>query len=228
MHFFSFIRARIGRDPAEFQRWYLKDYAPRLQDAFPNMRLHRVNLCEAGPTELRTVHDSENPNDRYDVVAETWFDSVVEFRESVEGKIAGTLREAADIQNWYLVSDRVILDQPKPTPARTSGFKLVRELLFHDDLSDAAAKRCWAHHGDLALKIHIGMTHYVQHWVEAVLSPNTPRVRGISELFFPTRDDLVERYYESPRGRSQVLHDTGHFIQRRLPRVYSHEHVLKS
>jgi hypothetical protein len=32
MHFFSFIRARAEREPAEFQQWYLASYGPRLQD----------------------------------------------------------------------------------------------------------------------------------------------------------------------------------------------------
>ncbi|MDP6805057.1 MAG: hypothetical protein QF902_06955 [Rhodospirillales bacterium] len=228
MHFFSFIRARAERDPAEFQQWYLESFGPRLQEKSPNMRGHLVNVCVAGPAELKNPHDSVDSGDRYDIVAETWFDSVPEFRESVEGELARELDAAADVQNRYLVSDTVVIDRRQPTPPRIQGYKMMREILFYDDLPDAAAKRQWVHHGELALTVHVGVTHYVQHWVEQVLSPETPKVRGISELFVPTKEDLVNRYYDSPRGQAEVTHDTGHFIQRQLPRVYSHEHVLKA
>ena len=228
MHFFSFVRARAGRDPAAFQQWYLEFYGPRLQDAFPHLRRHLVNVCVAGPAELRNPKDSDDPMDRYDIVAETWFDSVSDFAASVAGELARELDAAADVQNRYLVSDTVVIDRRQPASPRDEGYKMMREILFYEDLPDAAAKRQWAHHGTLAPTVHVGVTHYVQHWVEQVLSEGTPPVRGISELFVPTRDDLVNRYYDSPRGRAEITHDTGHFIQRQLPRVYAREHVLKA
>lgn len=227
MHFLSFMRAREGRDPQVFQQWYLGEFAPRLgRDQFA-LRRHLVNVCVTGPTELRTVHDSDDPRARYEIVDEMWFDSSDEFRRAMLGPGARDLADAVDVMNCYQVSDTVVLDRRRDTPPRTEGYKLLRELLFHEDLPDAAAKRLWTHHGKLALQVHVGMTHYLQHWIEEVLTSGTPRVRGISQLFFPSRDELVQRYYESPRGRAEILHDTGHFIERRLPRVYSHEHVLK-
>jgi hypothetical protein len=227
MQLITFLRARQGRRAAEFQEWYLNHFATRMQRDCPFILRHLVNLTETGPQELRTMHDSDDPQARYDVVTQLWCHALSEVRAASARQLTDELLDWVDIHNSYRVQERLVLDRSNTQASRQSGFKLLRELIFFDDLSDAAAKRCWAHHGELALKIHVGMSCYAQLWVEETLSAAPLPTRGISELFFPTRDDLVERYYESPRGREQVLHDTGHFIQKRLPRVYSHEHVVE-
>jgi hypothetical protein len=227
MQLITFLRARIDRNPAEFQDWYLNGFAPRLQQRCPQVHHHLVNLTEPGPTELRTMHDSDDPQARYDVVTQMWCGTVAELRAASAQQLTDELLQWADVHNSYRVQETVVLEDKSAPANRQRGFKLLRELIFFDDLSDAAAKRCWAHHGNLALKIHTGMSRYAQHWVEETLSAARLPTRGISELFFPSREDLVQRYYESQRGREQVLHDTGHFIEKRLPRVYSHEHEVK-
>jgi hypothetical protein len=228
MQLITFLRARQERKPVEFQEWYLNRFASRMQQDCPFVLRHVVNLTEAGPEELRTMHDSDDPQARYDVVTQLWCETASEIREASARQLNTDLLDWADVHHSYSVQERVVLDKSNAQSNRQNGFKLLRELIFFEDLSDAAAKRCWAHHGNLAVKIHVGMTRYSQLWVEETLSPAPLPARGISELFFPTHEDLAQRYYESPRGREQVLHDTGHFIQKRLPRVYSHEHVVKA
>jgi len=226
MDFMAFIRASQNCPARDFQTWYLGIFAPTLVDRHPGLERHVVNVTEQGPEELRLPHDSRDPAARYDVVAQMACKKE-EFRSVLETMRAG-LAGRADGLHAYRVSDTVVLDKEPSRPDSLPGFKLLRELLFYEDMSDAAARRCWAHHARLALKVHVGMTRYVQHWVEERMSPDSPATRGISELYFPTREDLVQRYYESPRGRDEVVHDTGHFIERRLPRVYAREHVLKT
>lgn len=227
-HFMSFMRARPGKDPAAFKEWYLNVYAPRLQAGNPRPSHHVVNLTVSGPDELKLSHDSSDPLARYDVVAQMHFSTTAEFRAAVGLELDGELAEWIDVRNSYRLSDAVILDRPPPAEAPGPRYKLLRELVFHEDLSDQAARRCWTHHAALALKVHAAMYGYVQHWIEERLTPGLPPVRGISELRFPNRDILTHGYYESPRGREEILHDTGHFIQRRLPRVYANEYVLKA
>lgn len=228
MQLITFLRARQECKPAEFQEWYLNCFASRMQEDCPFVMRHIVNLTETGPQELRTMHDSDDPQARYDVVTQLWCETSSEIREASARQLSSDLLDWADVHHSYRVRETVVLDKGNAQSNRREGFKLLRELIFFEDLSDAAAKRCWAHHGSLAVKIHVGMTRYSQLWVEETLSAAPLPTRGISELLFPTREDLVERYYELPRGREQVLHDTGHFIQKRLPCVYSHEHVVKA
>ena len=105
MHFLSFMRAREGRDPKAFQEWYLGDFAPRLGRDHPKLQRHLVNVCGAGPIELRTVHDSDDPRARYEVVDEMWFDSPDDFRRALLGPAARELAESIDVMNCYRVSD---------------------------------------------------------------------------------------------------------------------------
>jgi hypothetical protein len=82
------------------------------------------------------------------------------------------------------------------------------------------------HHANLAVKVHTGASRYVQHWVEERVSRSSPHTRGIVEFYFPSERDLVERYYASPAGKEAVMHDTGHFIEHRLPRAYAREAAI--
>jgi hypothetical protein len=227
MNFMIFIRARADRDPRAFQDWYRGRFAPALLTRHQDLGRFVINLTEKGPGELLLAHDSSDPAERYDVVTEVALDSVATFRAIFGGAAGAEVEGWADRLHAYRVSDTVILDKEPPRSERLPGYKLLRELLFYTDLPDRAAQRLWTHHARLALKVHVGMTRYLQHWVEERLSPDAPATRGISELYFPTREELAQRYYESPRGRDEILHDTGHFIEQRLPRVYAREFVLK-
>lgn len=228
MHFMIFMRARAERDGRAFQDWYLKDHAPRQQERNRAITRHYVNLTTEGPPELRLAHDSADPRARYDVVAQIWCETVAEFRAATEDGAGAELSAWIDQRHAYRVSDTTILDKEPNRSDRSSGYTLLRELLFHGDMSDAAARRCWTHHAKLALKVHVGMTRYIQHWIDERMTAETPPARGISELYFPSREELAQRYYESPRGRDEIVHDTGHFIDKRLPRVYSYEHILRA
>ncbi|MCE2482769.1 MAG: hypothetical protein J4F33_07765, partial [Alphaproteobacteria bacterium] len=77
-HFMSFMRARPGKDPADFKEWYLNAYAPRLQAGNPRPSHHVVNLTVPGPDELKLSHDSSDPLARYDVVAQMHFSTTAE------------------------------------------------------------------------------------------------------------------------------------------------------
>jgi len=89
---------------------------------------------------------------------------------------------------------------------------LVGRLMFHGDLPDSAARRSWALHAGLAERVHIGACHYVQNWVLEALVPDCPPTRGLPELRFPDEAAAVERFFDSERGRMEILQDTAHFV----------------
>ena len=221
MTIIAFLRAAPDRAGAEFQQWYLRDFAPRFERDAATLRRHVVNLTQPGPEELRLSYDSRDTLARYDVVAELAWDDpdpAAAFRA-----FDAALSDWADVRHGYRLSSSVVLDDERDDANPRPGIKLFRELVFFLDMSDAAVKRCWAHHANLAVKVHTGARRYVRHWVEQRLSAGVDTVRGVVEFYFPTLDDLVERYYESPRAREAVIHDTGHFIEQRLPRAYTRE-----
>ena len=217
----AFLRAAPDRKAADFKHWYASEFAPRFNEATATLRRHVVNVTEQGPEALRLSYDSADPLARYDVVAElAWanVDPRRAFRAYDEALVAW-----ADVRHGYLLSSTVVLDAPRASREPLPGIKLFRELLFYMDMSDEAVKRCWAHHAKLAVRVHTGAARYVRHWVDERLSPGLPPIRGVVEFYFPTAEDLVERYYQSPEGKQAIIHDTGHFIHERLPRAYARE-----
>ncbi|GAO56804.1 hypothetical protein [Novosphingobium sp. MD-1] len=96
--------------------------------------------------------------------------------------------------------------------AEDEAITLLGRLMFHADLPDPAAKRCWAHHTALAEKVHVGASRYIQNWITRAITPDCPPVRGLPELRFPDRKALIEGFFDSDRGRDEVVHDTSHFV----------------
>jgi hypothetical protein len=223
MDFLIFLRARGGRSAQGFKDWYVDRFAGRALELSPGLRRHVANLAVEGPAELRPPQYDPDPQARYDVVASLALDDGAGFRAILED---AALADWADVRNGYRVSDTLVIDREPSRATALPGYKIIREILFHADMPDSAARRSWTHHGSLAKKVHVGVTRYVQHWVEERIGPNPHPVRGISDLYLPDWETMLQRYYDSPRGREEVSHDAGHFIESQLPRVYAQEHVL--
>lgn len=52
-----------------------------------------------------------------------------------------------------------------------------------------------------------------------MLTPDSPPARGLPELRFPDEAALVDRFFDSDRGRDEILQDTAHFVASG-PRLY--------
>jgi len=223
MDYLIFLRARAELPAQRFKDWYVDQFAIRAAELCPAIRRHVANLAVEGPPELRSPQDDADPRARYDVVASLELDDDAAFC-AILGDVA--LANRADVRNGYRVSDTVVIDREPQRADSLPGYKILREIVFHADIPDSAARRSWIHHGHLARRVHVGVTRYVQHWVEERYGPNPPPVRGISDLYLPDWETMAQRYYDSARGREEVSHDAGHFIETQLPRVYTREHVL--
>jgi hypothetical protein len=228
MHILMFLRACAGRPAQGFKDWYVTAFAHRLQQHGPVLRRHVANLAVDGPEELRQRQSSEQPDARYDVVAQLELDDVTAFRAAWDASAAAELGSWVDVLHLYRVAPTIVIDKEAARPESLPGYKVMREIMFHSDMPDSAARRSWTHHGNLSRIVHVGVTRYIQYWVEERLSPTPLPIRGISELYLPTWEALAQRYYDSARGREEVTHDAGHFIANQLPRVYAREHVLIS
>lgn len=220
----SFAKARPGRERAEFQQWFLKEYAARLT-AVPGSRRCVVNLVDVTPAKVSWRRpDEANPipdAPPYDVVSEVWVDDAENFA------MPDGLETWCDTLHAYRVSETIEKDEQRVTPGqRSPGAKYIAVCVFHDDMSEAAARRSWAHHVGLALKVHVGMSKYVRNWVEIPPEPGTPYAQGIVELHFPTMADLENRWFDSESGRLQIVQDIGHFLKSGN-RMFTSEYVLR-
>jgi hypothetical protein len=210
----------------ELRRWCLEEIGARLATS-AEMQHFIVNVAKANP--LPELYPGESlEGDEFDVVLQSWASSLAIWEKAFrpfEGELSALSAKRFD----YRISERTIrhesalLRPGRPTP----GYKLMRGLVFHADLGAAAARRQWLHHADLAVRVHLGVARYTQHWVEERLSAEAPAIGGFSELHFPSLEAMRDRYFDSQRGRQEIIHDTGHFIASGSKRFYGEEQVFK-
>lgn len=137
--------------------------------------------------------------------------------------IAGTaslpqLPSSVTTLHAYIVESRLVFDRGE-SGSPGSSITLLGRLMFHADLPDSAARRSWTLHAKLAERVHVGADRYIQNWVTRALTPDSPPARGMPEMRFPDERALVERFFDSDRGRDEILQDTAHFVASG-PRLY--------
>jgi hypothetical protein len=225
-----FARARSNR--VAFQRWFLDEVVTGLAEDRTGIHRLTVNLVDDPPATpiYRPPSDRDAaagamPAPFYDLVVQLWLDGTDSFRRLETGAMS-ELAERAALLHAYRVTEAVIWDRQEVTPGtQTPGISFMGRLQFHDDMPDSAARRSWTLHTALARKVHVAATRYIQNWIEEPFGADTPPARGIPELHFATEQDLLERFFDSPRGREEVLQDTAHFIQDG-PRLYTREFIV--
>lgn len=207
----------------KFKEWLLGEFAPA-QSGFRDLI---VNIAVDMPSGLELYGSAEaDAGAHYDAVLEASCDSPCDFNN-----LLSAMRSAAPVAlslaHAYSVETHTVLHRAGFEPGLpTPGFKLVRGLYLYDDLPDAAAKRMWAHHSNLATKVHIGLSRYARHWVNGRITADTPPIRGLSDLHFPDEESMRTRYFDSVRGREEIIHDLGHFIASGTNRVFTKEYVF--
>lgn len=218
--------ARAGQ-AEEFKAWCLRTLAPGLLARAPAIERLIVNLAIPAPAEGPYGSAESLQGDEFDVVLQAWVPRLPVLVDAWR-PVAEAFGARTRLHHVYRLTETEVLYRPErlqgtPTP----GIKLLRGLYLFDDLPDAAAQRIWAHHSGLAVRVHVGLARYARHWVDQVLTPGSPPIRGLSDLHFPDEPSMRDRYFDSPRGREQIRHDLGHFIRGGTQRFHGREHILK-
>jgi hypothetical protein len=217
------LRARHAEEAQTFKSWCLDRLGSLHLPSDGSISRLVVNIAEPEPEELELYSDSKDPRPPYDVVLQL----------SCRADFA---QEAQRLARWedralchpYRVTRTVIRDAGRVADGRPSnGIKMIHPLHFHADMPDSAVRRSWANHARLAVKVHVGASRYCQNWIEDHLDGDAPGYRGLSELHFASRKELIEGYFDSPRGREEIAQDIAHFIVGRPPRVFTREHILR-
>lgn len=213
-------------DRSSLGHWCISCLAPHVA-AHAGVRGLIVNLAQENP--LSELYGGESlEGDDFDVIVQAWVPTLAAWRNAF-APLDGDMAERCAKRFDYRVTDFTV---KQDMPARhlgspSPGYKLMRGLIFHADLGLAAARRQWAHHAKLAVRVHAGATRYAQHWVDEVLTPDAPAVGGFSDLYFPSLEAMRDRYFDSPRGKDEIVHDIGHFIASGGKRFYGREYLIK-
>jgi hypothetical protein len=207
--------------------WLLDHAVAFSRDARPS-RL-TVNLNDQPPEVRVHVSSADAAADPYAAVLQLWFDAPDDpsaASEKLDALTAdGSLLRHAEGMSAYRIEETEIWNREQRRVGRAPGVTYLGLLDFHADMPDSAARRSWTLHANAARRVHVGCTRYQQNWIAAALTPDTDAARGIAELYFPSRDAIINGFFESERGRTEIRQDIGHFISRGT-RLYTSEYVL--
>lgn len=212
----------------QLQHWCLHEWGTRLaqvaslQKVIVNLAVKEVQLLPYGKSE--SLQDES-----IDVVIQLWPYSACNVLELLQSMQQALQPKVAQMHIYQLTDTEVLNRQGlEGFIGQVPGIKIMRGLYLYDDLPDTAAQRMWAHHSNLAAKVHIGLSRYARHWVDNMITEHSPQIRGLSDLHFPDLDSIQNRYFDSERGREEISHDIGHFIQDGTVRFFAQEYILKN
>ena len=112
----------------------------------------------------------------------------------------------------YRVREIVEKGSGYPTPGPLPGVSMVASLMALPDLAPGEAVAGYDRHPLTALRVHIGMDHYVRHVTQACETPGADPYFGFSVLHYATDEDRVRRHYATEDGPRQVAEDVAGYL----------------
>jgi hypothetical protein len=237
----TLVACESGRDRAAFRDRFLNRYAQFVLQHCPRIRRYVVDLVDVNAKlvfrKRRPAHREVDPPP-FDVVTEMWLDSFEDFkdqarlvdtpagRELLRDELAAMGAKCYD----YLISPVVQWDRVPAAPLsqRTPGVKSMFISRRLENLDIKAAEKAWREHRIAAVKHHSYATRYVQNGVIAALTNDAPVWHGCAELYYPTLEDLEQRFVGGTvEGEEEIAKDANRFVADSYP-LFCSEYVLRA
>ncbi len=238
----SLIACEAGRDRAAFRDRFLNRHAQLVLLHCPRIRRYVVDLVDVKAKVVfrgtTTPPHRELDPPPFDVITEMWFDSFDDFKDPArlyatpagEELIRDDLAEMGARCYHYLVSPVVQWDRVAAVALgqRTPGVKSMFISRRYENLDVKAAEKAWREHRIAAEKYHCYATRYVQNGVIAAMTPDAPVWHGCAELFYPTLEDLEQRFVGgTEEGEVEIAKDAARFVADSYP-LFTSEYVLRA
>ncbi len=234
MKFISLISRGPGQDRAEFQQWFVREHAPSVVKQVSHLGHYIANINEVSPNMGVAALDSAPVP--YDVVTEMVIEAAdpsQSARELYDTAVAPAITQSLGSRSAachsYLVNEVMQKDeQTFPLGQRAPGVNLISAITWAPGKNDVTGRQGWRKHGPLACRVHIGMTRYVQNYVEQALTPGAPPYNGVAILYFPTLQDLEQRLYDTPQNAEVIAADVKSFVDlEKIVTFYTTQYTLK-
>jgi EthD domain-containing protein len=238
----QFLACPPGADRAAFREHYLRRHAPMVLRNCPRLMRYVVNLVDIKASirhrmEMAPRLNREVDPPPFEVVTEMWFGSFDDYKDpqrlyaspAAAREIDDDLRAMGATVYDYLIAQTVQWDRtPRPAAGeRTPGVKAIILTRRKAELPNKEVEALWRKHRIVAEKYHCYATSYIQDGVIAPLTTNAPVAHGLAELYFPTKEDLEERFYGGTiEGETAVAADAGPFVADAIG-LYSSEYVMQ-
>lgn len=225
MHSYLHFLQALPETAEDYKQWWLNDLGPRIAESGDCIGLC-VNLVVSPPGTEELYRSEARIGEGYDVTVDLICPDEGTYRRIME-RYGPDLLARTKADHGYRVELSVEKDDAEKLRGHPSpGYKIMRGFFSFDDLPDSAFRRSWDVHVELAKKVH-GFARYVRYFVVEPVTEGAPAIRAATSLHFATARDAVERYFRIPGGREMIAHDTRHFIDCGLARVFTREYRLK-
>jgi hypothetical protein len=211
----STLRLPQGSTRADFQSWYIDDFCASRLKAESKIKRLVVNLVR----EKTPLSNGRVSSDDLAIYSEFWSgaDDVLSFVDVTAGTPGENVYRVAE-----LIEKNERADQIGQTPGVLQ-FGLCYPLKGH---SREQSRFFWDRHVPLALRVHVGMVHYVRNFVEAPLSNEADSIFGIPALHFPDVASMQSQFYDKLESIPEHAEDVADFVSAARSYV-AVRHVLK-
>jgi uncharacterized protein (TIGR02118 family) len=196
----------LWRDPDvefdAFQSWLVDECAPTLGSDRDVLGLAlRQTLAE------QMSGADGRSNDSLDALLSVW-------AEKPPRSLLAAASRARRREVWRVAEHRQkVYAEAPPEGSRTPGLGMVALMRAAPDTTREACQRYWVeHHAGLALRVHQGLSGYVQNVVLETLTPGGEDVIGVAELQFASREDYRDRFYVPPEASQEIFADVPRFM----------------
>jgi hypothetical protein len=220
------VRRRDGIDDATFAT-RLREHGALVAEHCGGVTKVAVNVVQTDQQLFEKVGLRVRPIEWHAFV-HTWFDTPQpaprswRYPHSEQAVTDQLLTFTADRTGWWVDErDAWTYDREWADGVATPGVKQISLVARRTDLDFGEFVARYRRHADVAKVHHIGCWQYVQNFVAGLASTRpAPAVDGLSELWFRTVDDMVERFYTAPNSPDAVREDTAGFIDFANTRSY--------
>jgi hypothetical protein len=214
MKFATFIEAPAEQSRDDFQNWLSADFLQRLAASAPTIRgCVQRTVRESPGTPFDALPSTDPDFGSFDVLVESWFSSVEDFRREVI-PVLEPLEATSARHISYLVTPRLQLD-PRISESGPDGRRpeitAVCSIRWKDGVAPARASALYDRHATIALRCQPAITKYEQNIVEEVLcwSPGITPVDAYADFSFRTVEDCRLGF----RATREERQDTSGFVR---------------
>ena len=151
-----------------------------------------------------TTIDPQMPlGDQPEIAVELWIE---------DGRMLDGADLPLDDVTLYRVREIVEKGSGHPERGPLPGISMVASLPALPGLAPGEAVTGYDRHPLTALRVHVGMDHYVRHVTEACETPGAEPYFGFSVLHYPTDEERIHRHYVNADGAQDVLDDVSGFL----------------
>ena len=201
MKIVSTLRLPQSSARADFHSWYMGDFLVSRLKAESKIKRLVVNLVR----EKTLLSNGNVSSDDLAIYSEFWSgdDDVL----SVVDVTAGPPGESV-----YHVTELIEKNERADQIGQTPGVLLFAPCYPLKGHSREQSRSFWDRHVPLALRVHVGMDHYVRNLVETPLSKEADPIFGIPALHFPDLASLQSQFYDKLESIPEHAADVADFV----------------